>query len=138
MRCFYTTPPPSVLPEQLASGSRRVSPEQPLNPGPPELLASGSRPVSRQSSSPVDPAEYPTRAAEQPTRAARAGAARQHLPVDPASTEQLASLVLLNVPLGAQLGLHFMLVPSCFECAPRLGKGAGAVSRLLCSFADCS
>ena len=51
------------------------------------------------------------------------------LPVDlakyPASIEpeRLASLVLLNVPPGAQLGLHFMLVPSCFECALRLGKG---------------
>ena len=37
--------------------------------------------------------------------------------------EQLASLVLLNVPPGAQLGLPFMLVPSCFECTLRLGKG---------------
>ena len=39
------------------------------------------------------------------------------------SPEQLASLVLLNVPPGAQLGLHFMLVPSCFKCTLRLGKG---------------
>ena len=64
----------------------------------------------------MDPAEYP---------ASIAGAARQHSPVDPASIppERLASLVLLNVPPGAQLGLHFMLVPSCFECALRLGKG---------------
>ena len=38
-----------------------------------------------------------------------------------------ASLVLLNVPPGAQLGLHFMLVPSCFECALRLGKGDAVV-----------
>ena len=45
--------------------------------------------------------------------------------MDPASIppEQLASLVLLNVPPGAHLGLHFMLVLSCFECALRLGKG---------------
>ena len=45
--------------------------------------------------------------------------------MDPASIqpEQLASLVLLNVPPGAKLGLHVMLVPSCFECALRLGKG---------------
>ena len=45
--------------------------------------------------------------------------------MDPASIppEQLASLALLNVPLGAQLGLHFMLVPSCVECTLRLGKG---------------
>ena len=43
--------------------------------------------------------------------------------MDPASIppEQLASLVLLNVPPGAQLGLHFMLVPSCFDLG--LGKG---------------
>ena len=32
---------------------------------PPEQLASGSRPVSRQSCSPVDPAQYPARAARQ-------------------------------------------------------------------------
>ena len=76
----------------------------------------------------MDPAEYP---------------AEHHLPVlpsiQPVSSQsgspafasgsrqyparQLASLVLLNVPPGAQLGLHFMLVPSCSECAPRLGKG---------------
>ena len=49
----------------------------------------------------MDPAEHP------------AGAA-----VDPASIppEQLASLALLNVPLGAQVGLHFMLVSSWFGC----------------------
>ena len=41
--------------------------------------------------------------------------------------EQLASLVLLNVPPGAQLGLHFMVVLSCFECALRLGKGDAVV-----------
>ena len=45
--------------------------------------------------------------------------------MDPASIspEQLASLVLLSVPPGAQLGLHFMLAFSCFECTLRLGKG---------------
>ena len=61
---------------------------------------------------PVDPAEYPANT-------------REHSPVDRASIppEQLASLDLLNVPPGAQLGLHFMLAPSCFECALRLGKG---------------
>ena len=65
---------------------------------------------------------YPT---EQPANGYRAGAARQHLAVDPASIplEQLGSLVLLNVPPGAQLSLHFMLVPSCFECTLGLGKG---------------
>ena len=59
---------------------------------------------------PVDPADHP---------------ARQHSPVGPASIppEQLASLVLLNVPPGAQLGLHFRLASSCFECALRLGQG---------------
>ena len=58
-----------------------------------------------------DPAEYP---------------AKYPLPVHPASVfppEQLASLVLLNAQPGAQLGLHFMLVPSCCECTLRLGKG---------------
>ena len=44
--------------------------------------------------------------------------------MDPASIppEQSASLVLLNVPPGAQLVLHFTLVPSCFECILKLGK----------------
>ena len=65
---------------------------------------------------------YPT---EQPANGYRAGAARQHLAVDPTSIplEQLGNLVLLNVPPGAQLSLHFMLVPSCFECTLGLGKG---------------
>ena len=60
----------------------------------------------------MDPAEYPA-------RAELASGSCQYLP------EQLASVVLLNVPPGAQLGLHFMLAPSCFECALtlRLGKG---------------
>ena len=49
--------PPSIPPERLVSGSRREIP--------PELLASGSRRVSRQSSWPVDPAQYPARAARQ-------------------------------------------------------------------------
>ena len=58
----------------------------------------------------------------------RARAVRHYSPVGPASIppEQLAGLVLLNAPPGAQLGLHFMLVPSCFECTLRLGKGAAA------------
>ena len=60
--------PPSIPPEQLASGSRRVSRQSgsplkiPLSI-PPERLARASRRVSRQSGSPVDPAEYPARAA---------------------------------------------------------------------------
>ena len=67
------------------------------------------------------PAEYP-------------GVARQSIPpsVLPDELERLASIrqwippvsrQLLYVPPGAQLGLHFMLVPSCSECALRLGKG---------------
>ena len=49
--------------------------------------------------------------------------------MDPASTppEQLASLVLLSAPPGTQLGLHFTLVPSCFECTLRLGEGDAVV-----------
>ena len=95
--------PPSIPPELLASGSRQSSPVDPAE----YPLASGSRRVSHQSSPPVDPAS------------------RQCSPVDPASIppEQLASLVLLHVPPGTQLGLHFMLAPSCFECTLRLGKG---------------
>ena len=58
----------------------------------------------------MDPAEYPARAA------------RQWIPLS-IPPEQPASLVLLNVPPGAQLGLHFMLAPACVECTLRLGKG---------------
>ena len=43
---------PSIPPERLASGSRRVS-RQSSWPGVPELLASESRRVSRQSGSPL-------------------------------------------------------------------------------------
>ena len=74
--------PPSIPPEQLVSGSRRVSRQSclPVDPAqyparaarqwippsiPPERLASGSRRVSHQSGSPVDPAEYSARAARQ-------------------------------------------------------------------------
>ena len=65
--------PPSIPPERLASGSRRVSrqsgsPEYPARAArqwippsiPQERLASGSRRVSAQSSLPVDPAECPS------------------------------------------------------------------------------
>ena len=56
--------PPTQYPKQLASGSCRLSRQSsPMDPA--ELLASGSRPVSRQSGSPVGPAEYPARAARQ-------------------------------------------------------------------------
>ena len=129
---FYTTPPP----EQLASGSRQVS--RRISPSIlSELFASGSRPVSRQSCSPldpaarqvsrspVDPAQYPARSARewipssippqrlasgsrQVSRQSGSPASRQSSwPVDPPSIlpERLAS------------------VPSCFECALRLGKG---------------
>ena len=57
--------------------------------------------------------------------------------MDPASIppEQLASLVLLNVPPGAQLGLHFMLgclrVLRCFESTLRLGQGDAFVLLLV-------
>ena len=117
----------SILPERLASGSRQVSYQSgsPVDSAeypttarrvarrwiplsiPPEYFASGSRQVSHQSS----PAEYPARAAASGSRRVssgqyQAGAARQYSPVDSASIppEQLASLVLLNVPPGAQLG----------------------------------
>ena len=61
---------------------------------------------------PVDSAEYPV--SIEPER-------RQYSPVDPARIppEYLASLVLLNVPSGAQLDFHFMLAPSYFECTLR-------------------
>ena len=69
--------PPSIPPERLASGSRRVSRQSgsPVDPAeyparaarqwippsiPQERLASGSRRVSAQSSPPVDPAECPS------------------------------------------------------------------------------
>ena len=141
-------PPP---PELLASGSRPVSRQScsPVDPAeypnraarqlippsippsiPPERLASGSRRVSHQRSPPVNPAEYP---AEYPR------VARQWIPpsillcrwilpsIRPVSSRSgppvFASGSLLNVPPGTQLGLHFMLLPSCFECTPRLGNG---------------
>ena len=108
LRCFYTTPPPRIPPEQLASGSRRVSRQSgsPVDPAeylaraacqwippsipperippsiPPERLASGSCRVSRQSGSPVDPSEYP---AEYPLPVDPAEHPAEHpLPVDPA------------------------------------------------------
>ena len=58
------------------------------------------RPVSSRSGSPV----FASGSRQYPARAARQSG-------------------LLNVPPGAQLGLHFTLVPSCFECTLRLGKG---------------
>ena len=57
MRCFYTTPP-TEYPARAAL--------QWIPPSiPPEQLVSGSRRVSRQSCLPVDPAQYPARAARQ-------------------------------------------------------------------------
>ena len=87
-------------------------------------------PVSQQSP-PVDPAEYPAEyplpvdPAEYPAsiEPERLASIRQWTRPVSRQPEQLASLVLLNVPPGAQLGLHFMLVPSGFECTLRLGKG---------------
>ena len=80
--------PPSISPELLASGSRRVSRQSgsPIPPSiPPERLASGSRRASRrvsQSSSPVDPAEYPARQSSSPVDPAKylTRAARQWIP----------------------------------------------------------
>ena len=54
MRCFYTTPPPSIPPEQLSSGSRQVSRQSSSSVDPAEYPAL-----------PVDPAQYPARAARQ-------------------------------------------------------------------------
>ena len=100
MRCFYTTPPPSIPLEQRASGSRRASRQSssPVDPAaaraarqwispsippellarippsiPPERLASGSRRVSRQSGwSPVcRQSGSPVDPAQNPARAAR-------------------------------------------------------------------
>ena len=108
MRCFYTTPPPSIPPEQLASGSRRVSRQSCLSVDPaqyparasrqwippsipPERLASGSRQVScqrlasgsrrvsRESGSPGDAAEYPARVA-----GSRRASHQSSPPIDPA------------------------------------------------------
>ena len=137
--------PPSIPPERLSSGSRRVSRQSswPVDPAmypvraarqwippsiPPERLSSGSRRVSHQSR---PPAEHPTRAARQ-WIAPSIPVSQSSWPVGPYPTRVARqwipssippSLVLLNVPPGAQLGLHFMLVPSCFECTLRLGKG---------------
>ena len=71
--------PPSIPPEQLAEAraARRWIPPS----IPPELLASGSRPVSRQSCSPVDPAEYP---AERLASGSRRVSRQSGSPVDPA------------------------------------------------------
>ena len=98
LRCFYTTPPPSIPPEQFASGSRRASRQSGSPVGEPVDPAR----VSRQSSSPGDLAEYPAeyrRVARQwippipaeyplPAGSCRdpARAARQHSPGDPASS----------------------------------------------------
>ena len=113
--------PPSIAPEQPASGSRRASAEYPRVAG--QWIPTGA---ARQWIPPSIPLSIPYRwILPSFSGQYQAGAARQYSPVDPASfpPEQLASLVLLNVPPGAQLGLHFMLVPSCFECTLRLGKG---------------
>ena len=143
-----TRPPPSIPLEQPASGSRRVSRQSssPVDPAeyparaarqwippsispellasgfPPERLASGSRRVSHQSSLPVDPAEYPAeylcRRSCRVSGQYRAGAARIRQWIASIPPEQLASLVLLNVPPGAQLGLQGserVILLCCFE-----------------------
>ena len=94
--------PPSLRVSQSSSPADRVSRQSssPVVFLPEQPAASGSRRVSSRSGSPA----FASGSASIPP-------------------EQLASLVLLTVPSGAQLGLHFMLAPSCFECALRLGKG---------------
>ena len=64
LRCFYTTPPPRIPPEQLSSGSRQVSRQSSSPVDPAECPARAAR-LRGQGSSPVDPAEYPARAARQ-------------------------------------------------------------------------
>ena len=66
MRYFYTTLPPHYPARAARQWNRPSIPsEYPVPPSiPPERLASGSRRVSRQSGSPVD-FEYPARAARQ-------------------------------------------------------------------------
>ena len=72
---------------------------------PPERLASGSRRVSRQSSWPVDPAQYPARAARQWIRRTRQ-TARQWIPPS-IPPEQPASVAYQWIPQS---------IPS--ECSP--------------------
>ena len=148
---------PPIPPERLGSGFRQVSHHSPpVNPAEsaeyPRLARRWIPRVSRQSTSPVDPAEYPTRAVEQcPARAAASGSRRVSCSVSFAAEylasikpERLASIrqwippvprqssspvwfCLINAPPGTQLGLHFTLVPSCFECTLRLGEGDAVV-----------
>ena len=121
--------PPSIPPEQLVSGSRRVSRQScsPVDPAqyparaarqwispsiPPELLASGSRRVSRQSCSPVDPAQYPARAARQwipasiplriPEQLASGSRRVSRQPVDPAEhpTRAARQWIPPSIPLS--------------------------------------
>ena len=117
----YPAEYPRVARQWLASGSRRVS-HQNSPPVYPRVACLPSIP----SSSPEYPAEYPRAPrqwippsiplripyrcpAEYPARSSRSGAC-QYSPAHP----------------GTQLGLHFMLVPSCFEGSERV--------MLLCCF----
>ena len=125
------------------SGSRRVSLQScsPVDPAQYRARAARQR-VSRQSGSPVDrdPAEYPPRVARQwiapsiplsiPCRlilpSIRPVSSRSGSPVFASGSRQYPAAAARQsgfVPPGAQLGLQFMLVPSCFECTLRLGKG---------------
>ena len=123
--------PPSIPPKRLVSGVAR----QWIPPSiPPERLASGSRQVSRQSGSPVDPAEYPARAARQwipdpaeyPARADPAKypakAARQWncSPVDPAEYPSRAARQRIPPSIPPE----------------RLASGSRRVSRQSCSSVD--
>ena len=91
LRCFYTTPPPSIPPEQLASGCRQVSrqsssPVDPELPAP-ELPASGSRPVScqyRQSTARARQCIPPSIPPDQPASGSRQVSHQTSPPVDPA------------------------------------------------------
>ena len=69
----------------------------------------------------MDPAEHP---AEYPR------VVRQWIPLEQvdSGSRRVSRQWIPSIPPewllpGAQLGLHLMLVPSCFECMSRLGKG---------------
>ena len=125
--------PPSIPPELLASGSRRVSlhSSSPVNPA--EI-----RRVSRQSGSPVDPVKYPARAARQRTppsippeflaSGSRRVSYQSSPPADPAEYPRVARQDPAEYPAEYPTPCRWILpsirlLPSCFECTLRLGKG---------------
>ena len=156
--CDASTPrPPSIPPEQLASGSRRVSRQSssrrvsrqscsPVDPAqyparaarqwippsiPPERLASGSRQVSCQSSWPVDPAQYPTRAARQWIRPSIPPelARQSSQPVDPAAEYPRVARqwILPSIPYPARVARQW-IPPSIPPERP--ASGSRRVSRV--------